>query len=109
MRFIIAFILMLPLALLAQPVEPLIPVATIGAYGAGVGDIPTVASGATIHTHITRAALGRRLRASRERCAGAPNDDARPAPDSGAPAAVAHRDHPTGLGRDTLIAGRAFV
>jgi hypothetical protein len=61
MRFIIAFILMLPLALLAQPVEPLIPVATIGAYGAGVGDIPTVASGATIHTHITRAALAAAL------------------------------------------------
>lgn len=56
------FLFLLPTLVLAQPTEPQLHPANLGAYGASAGDIPTVASPSTNgHTHITRAALATAL------------------------------------------------
>lgn len=62
MNKLFLFLFLLPTLVLAQPTEPQLHPANLGAYGASAGDIPTVASPSTNgHTHITRAALATAL------------------------------------------------
>lgn len=62
MNKLLVFLFLLPVALFAQPTEPQLHPANLGAYGASSGDIPTVASPSSNgHTHITRAALATAL------------------------------------------------